>query len=71
MSDSNDQSAKSSDQRPDQEQVSREAYRMADMVRDGKMTKDGALRELKERCPGLTDADYEKAFARGLFESLW
>jgi len=42
--------------------VSREAYRMANLVRDGKMTKDGALRELKERCPGLTDADYEKAF---------
>jgi hypothetical protein len=71
MANEDDRSASSSGRAPDQRELGREAYRLADMVRDGRMSREEAVRELTELCPGLTEAEYEQAFSRGLFESLW
>jgi len=54
---------------PDQEQLAREAYRLADMLRDGRVSREAARGELEQRCPGFSDAAYDDAFAGGLHDS--
>jgi hypothetical protein len=54
---------------PDREHLAREAYTLADLHREGALTRNEALRELEVRCPGFSQAEYAEAFARGLFES--
>jgi len=54
---------------PDREQLAREAYRIADIHRDDRMSRDEALAELARRCPGFSTDEYRGAFARGLSES--
>lgn len=53
----------------DRERLEREAYRVADLHRDDRLTRDDALRELERLCPGFSKSEYERAFAQGLFES--
>ena len=53
----------------DREHLENEAYTVADLHRDGLLTQEDALAQLARRCPGFTRAEYERAFAQGLFES--
>jgi hypothetical protein len=53
----------------DRERLANEAYRVADVRRDGRLTREAALSELAQRCPGVTRTEYERAFKQGLFES--
>ncbi len=46
-----------------------EAYTVADLHRDGRLTREEALRDLALKCPGFTREEYERAFAQGLFDS--
>jgi hypothetical protein len=54
---------------PDPARLAEEAFTVADLHRDGKLTRESALRELAARCPGYTSAEYEQAFGQGLLES--
>ena len=54
---------------PDPKRLADEAFTVADLHRDGKLLRDAAVQELARRCPGYTQAEYERAFAQGLFES--
>ena len=53
----------------DRERLEKEAYRVADLHRDNRLTREDALRELARQCPGFSESEYERAFAQGLFES--
>ena len=53
----------------DQQYLENEAYKVADLHRDGRFTREEALRELAQRCPGFTRSEYERAFSLGLLES--
>jgi hypothetical protein len=54
---------------PDPEKLANCAYSAADQYRDGKLSETAALEWLKACCPGYTKAEYDQAFAEGMFES--
>jgi HAD superfamily hydrolase (TIGR01509 family) len=53
----------------DPERLENEAYRVADLHRDGRLSRDAALVELAAQCLGFTIGEYEGAFAQGMLDS--
>ena len=53
----------------ERERLEREAYRVGDLHREGRLTRDEALRDLAKQCPGLTEEEYARALAQGMFDS--
>ena len=45
------------------------AYEQADLVRDGKLTKEQALAAIAERFPNMTPSQVTQTLARGMFLS--
>ena len=53
----------------EKEHLENEGYKVADLHRDGRFTREDALRVLAQRCPGFTREEYERAFSQGMQDS--
>ncbi|HEY2081899.1 MAG TPA: hypothetical protein VGI88_03875 [Verrucomicrobiae bacterium] len=47
------------------------AYRVSSNLRDKKCTEAEAESLLKQKCPGFSEEVYKRAYADGMFESMW
>jgi hypothetical protein len=49
--------------------LAHDAYALAERYRDGELSRDQALDELRTRYPGLSQGRYQDAFSHALFAS--